>query len=270
MSDSDKSLRNKKSIFDDIDSLPDTPWPNSADRLVVHDERDWHNEADLSLRNWGDPWSLYGMAYREAADILVAQINDGSRSQDLLVYPIMFLYRQYLELTIKSLIKSAWRLLDKPEDNKLDSHDLIRYWSKCNALLEEVSPGASTKEKAYIHKLLKEFCKHDPMSYAFRYPESNLDKQGARTPTLPDLNKINLRNVKDVIANMAGLFNGAEAQIDHYLQIKADIAAEYRDGYLPNKNFRADLSGCQIKIVHFLRWVALCRTYNNISTICGF
>ena len=67
------------------------------------------------------------------------------------------------------------------------------------------------------------------MSYSFRYPESNPNKEGARARTLQHLEKINLRNVQDVIANMAGLFNGAEAQIDHYLQIKADLEAEFRN-----------------------------------------
>ena len=58
---------------------------------------------------WGDPWSVYADGYREAADIIVARINEGHRQQDALVYPVMFLCRQYLELAIKNLIRKSWK-----------------------------------------------------------------------------------------------------------------------------------------------------------------
>lgn len=47
-------------------------------------------------------------------------------------------------------------------------------------------------------------------------------------PTLQNLDQINLRNVHDVIANVAGFLGGAEMQIDSYLDTKVDMGAEYR------------------------------------------
>ncbi|MET3495105.1 hypothetical protein ABIC90_002148 [Variovorax boronicumulans] len=46
----------------------------------------------------------------------------------ILVYPVMFLYRQSLELSIKNLIELAWRLLDKEETSDPGSHNLEVLW----------------------------------------------------------------------------------------------------------------------------------------------
>lgn len=204
------------------------PWPKAEDRLVTRGDPDWHNSVMLHPR-WSEPWSVYTDGYREAADIIVARINEGHRQQDSLVYPVMFLYRQYLELAIKNLIRKSWKLLGRDSTDDLGLHDIKKYWGMCRALLEEISPGESTAELGHVERLVDEFCQHDPNSFAFRYPESKPDgKTGVSQPTLQNLDQINLRNVHDVIANVAGLLSGADMQIDSYLDTQADMEAEYR------------------------------------------
>lgn len=102
------------------------PWPREDDRLVAQGDPGWRNEVIL-MHGWGDRWSVYTEGYKAAADIVVDRIKRGQGHQDFLVYPVMFLYRQYLELIAKNLIRNAWALLDEDEIDDLGSHDLRRY-----------------------------------------------------------------------------------------------------------------------------------------------
>jgi hypothetical protein len=199
--------------------------PGREDELFVASGSDWWNTAHINHGS-GDRWSVYANGYKDAADIVVDRINETQRHQDFLVYPVMYLYRQYLELMIKNLIRHAWMLLDEQEHDPLDSHDIKRYWTMCCKLLDRVSPDDSTTELRHIGRLIEEFCMHDPSSFAFRYPVSKPDKQsGKRRPNLTALKQVNLRNVQEVMRKIDGLLAGAEAQIDHYLDLKADMIA---------------------------------------------
>ncbi len=218
----------EESLFDPDDVLP---WPKATDRLVTKGDPDWQNRAMLMHGVPGDRWVLYADGYKEAADIVVDRIMDGYGHQDFLVYPVMFLYRQYLELMIKNLIRNSWSLLDEDENDDLGRHDLRRYWRLCCKLLERVAPGDSTAELNYVGKLIDEFCDHDPQSFAFRYPETKPDKKTSeRARTLQALDSINLRNVREVLANVAGLLGAIDASLDHQLSLKADMYANCGPG----------------------------------------
>lgn len=89
---------------------PVTP-PTPGVKLFT-DAVDWQNNACTSGGWIIDPWDLYADGYREAADHLVERIVEGqSLTLDTIVYPIVFLYRQYLELRLKQLIPLSGRLL---------------------------------------------------------------------------------------------------------------------------------------------------------------
>jgi len=203
------------------------PWPRAGDRLVTKDEPDWHNKAML-LHEWGDRWSVYATGYKQAADIAVDRIKAGYGGQDLLVYPIMFMYRHSLELSIKNLIQLAWQLLNKEASNDLGSHNLVTLWRICRPLLEEAAPGDSTIELGHVGVLIDEFCRYDAGSYAFRYPVTKPDpKTKQRTPTLQGIDEINLRNVQKVIGNVSALLMAAASMLAVHLQHNADMEAQY-------------------------------------------
>ena len=212
------------------DSMPPLdPWselleapglPSPEDRLFTSQE-DWWNNACL---NWcHDGWGLYASGYKEAADLLVQTVEQRSASQDTLVYPVLFLYRQYLELQIKDLIRQARRLQDVEGDFP-KHHRIAELWAICHKLLSEVSPDDSVDELKEIARLIGEFSAIDPSSMAFRYPE---DKDGS--PSLPGISHINLRNVREVITKIDNILTGASCQIGEYLQYKFEMEREYRN-----------------------------------------
>src|SRR3989338_10138071 len=102
-------MSNAKSVFDPEEFLQ-IPSPPSADDRLFTTQEDWWNNACL---NWcHDGWSLYASGYKDAADFLVQRTEETKVGQDSLVYPVLFLYRQYLELEIKDLIRVAKKLQD--------------------------------------------------------------------------------------------------------------------------------------------------------------
>jgi hypothetical protein len=67
----------------------------SGSDVFTGDGHDWHNRAQLNFTHYV-PWHAYVAGYKEAADRLVAGIAEGQHGQDMLVFPILFLYRHYL------------------------------------------------------------------------------------------------------------------------------------------------------------------------------
>lgn len=191
-----------------------SPLPEEYDELFTSED-DWWNNACLNFVQ--DGWGMYAIGYKEAADVLVKHVNDERRYQDVLIYPIVFLYRQYLELAIKDLIRHGRRLLDIYEPFP-KTHRINTLWNICSALLSKISPGDSEREIKEIGRLLEEFCKVDPTSEAFRYPE---DKNGH--PSLPGIRHINIRNISEVINKISVILVGADAQIDEYLSFKQEM-----------------------------------------------
>ena len=190
------------------------PVPSAEDRLFLTAE-DWWNNACLNFLS--DGWSLYAIGYKDAADILVSQVEQKKSHQDTLMYPIIFLYRQYLELEIKDLIRDARKLLNINEPFP-QIHAIDRLWGICSDLLNQVSPGDSEDAIRHIKRLIDEFCIVDPMATAFRYPE---DRQGK--PSLPEMSAVNLRNIKEVIGKISVILDGAGAMIHEYRSIKMDM-----------------------------------------------
>lgn len=213
-------MSNDKSKFDPDNFIHSIKFPEASDRLFVS-ASDWRNNARLDW-SW-DKWSAYAEGYKEAAGILVKQIEACARGavQDTLVYPIVFLYRQYIELAIKALLKDARRLQDIEKEFPTH-HRIYELWLDCRGLLKDICPGDSEKELDQITRLIKEFSSIDPDSFAFRYPE---DKKGK--PSIDGLTHINLRVLRETMEGISNLLSGAHDQISDYLAYKADMRAEH-------------------------------------------
>ena len=82
-------------------------------------------------------WTTYIYGYKQAGDILVHYLKTAAMHKNLLVFPIVFLYRQCLELYLKRIIRDGNALLDdKPNFPK--KHDLKMLWAVCKTIIEKV------------------------------------------------------------------------------------------------------------------------------------
>ena len=90
----------------DFEALLNQPfrWPKAGDQLFQVSP-DWDGNACVAAH----PHSRMVMmmsGYKRGADLMVAQAVQSRPDRDSLVFPIIFNYRQYLELSLKYLISS--------------------------------------------------------------------------------------------------------------------------------------------------------------------
>jgi hypothetical protein len=206
-----------------MDDENNLPRPQKGDLLFAVDDDWWHNAC---LNFLGKDWGLYATGYKQAGDILVEHVKGTRRHQDSLIYPIAFLYRQYLELRLKQLIEYGHEILDHPTGFP-KHHHLDELWSECKSILKEIEPTIPTHDLEAVDEAIIQFCAVDPTSEGFRYP---LNKESE--PSLPDdLRYINIRNLTEVMDRIASFFEAVVMMISHYRDIKREMEAAYRDAY---------------------------------------
>jgi hypothetical protein len=209
---------------DDDFGFEPLPWPAVGEKLFVDDAPDWHNNA--SLHDMGASWRRYAEGYRRGAALLVEYVNKGNRDQDFLVFPIVFCYRQYLELQMKHLVLEGSRLLDLDEELQ-KSHNLAQLWRTCRSILERVAPDEPKEQLDAVTEGIEQLSAIDPLSDTFRYP---VDRKGA--PSLPEgaPQIFNLSHFSAQVEKLGNLLNGASEQISVYLDYKHEMAQEYGPG----------------------------------------
>ena len=175
----------------------------------------WHNQ-DVNVK-----WSAYADGYKEAGDVLVEYVKENRFKADLLVYPVIFNYRHYLELRLKELIIKGRKLYDV-EEALTTNHNLSWLWKECRTILERVWPEGDKTDLDKIESGINEFYGVDPTSYSFRYP---VRKDGQET--IPDLTYINLVHLSDKMNEIGELLDGASCGISEYLSQKGEMYRDY-------------------------------------------
>lgn len=161
-------------------------------------------------------WEMYVSAYKTAADMLSDHVIKDAVLGNSLIYPICFLYRQYLELRLKKLIISGRALLDDRTDPQ-HVHNLETLWRSCRAILEQVFPNESTDAQQVVEDCIREFSRVDPQSMGFRYPAA---KDGQPTLGELKLSHVCIQNLKHVMERMSGFLEGATGAVIDYLDAK--------------------------------------------------
>jgi hypothetical protein len=166
-------------------------FPGPGDRLFDSVQAAPSNPSDFDR---GQAWYDYINGYKDAADALLKHAD--ATNVRKLGYPIVFLYRQHLELSLKSLVRDCSDFLGEsaPQTNH---HDLGRLWTTCQGFIARISPGASDNDEMHhVTRLLNDFCDIDRRSDAFRFPE---DKAGQLHPSAD----VDLQVMKDAIDKIA-------------------------------------------------------------------
>ena len=200
--------------------MSEIPYPEKGDILFKGDS-DIALNADIS--HWNKDLHGYAKGYKEGADYIVKGVIENPRSVafniSYLVFPIVFLYRQYLELRLKEIILLGTRLKGKPEGFP-KHHRIDELWAHARPHIEEVSLKGLHEELDATEKLVKEFGALDPDGMAFRYP---VDPKGKMH--LPEWTVINLRRLGDTMQKIGNLLDGAS----ECLYIGLQQVNEFRD-----------------------------------------
>lgn len=154
----------------------------------------------------------YIQAYRESAHILFDRVDETGREQDFVVYPLGFLWRQYVELSLKHLTVEAARLVGR-DRRWPHGHDLAYLWYELQPLLAEAVPDESERDVANVARVIIQLAELDERSNAFRY---QADAQGRET--LKEVGTLNLRRFNDAMRNVAAYLDSAGDVIGETLQ----------------------------------------------------
>jgi hypothetical protein len=142
--------------------------------------------------------------YKTAGDVLVQHLAQHGRN-DALVYPILFGYRQYLELRIKALVVLVNRC-EYLEETYKRIHDLHGLWNSIRSRLWENLQDDDQAPFQIVEGAIGAFQSLDPKSDGFRFPSDI--KQF-------NVDLLNMREVMDRVATfLDSLSDSRHAELD--------------------------------------------------------
>ena len=208
------------------DLLLGPPPPRKGDILFRTDPSDVRTNA--SLHSPGSEF-FYAKGYRTAARLLTEQVIETGIDKNVLVFPILYLYRHHIELILKHLTAVGAYLLDKElskdETDKLSKHRLDWLWNNFRPILEKVCKEVGwkppTKEDIEgIHSYIRQMTDADPEGQGSRYAAS---KKGE--PSMPHLTNFNIRVFADGMERLGNFLEGLDAGFAAMEGFKNDMQA---------------------------------------------
>lgn len=152
----------------------------TAGSLFAPPPSDQYHEQMACVGTNGGPYAFddFAFGYFDAARRLRDSIDEDDSLIDVLLYPLAFLYRQGMELSIKHLIYFLSPCYGGAAP-KL-THSLVDNWKTVRGLLERHAADNPYQELAPaqlngVELLIRDFEDFDPNSFVFRYPK---DKAG--------------------------------------------------------------------------------------------
>jgi hypothetical protein len=137
---------------------------------------------------------------------MVASATDNRQMRDFLVFPIIFNYRQFLELSLKYQLATYGPAVGiEPNWN---THFLDRLWGEFLEMLERYRSEDPDEADPVVSEIILEFAKIDPASYSYRYP---LDRHGNLVPVA--YRDLHLPTLADVMEAVAGYFTGCDGYL---------------------------------------------------------
>jgi hypothetical protein len=143
------------------------PWPQAGDKAFQEGPRACYMGTQ---RDGPNELGMIADGYKKASDILVQHLGQHGRN-DALVYPILFGYRQYLELRIKALVVIVNRC-EYLEDTYKWIHELDKLWNPIRSRLWESLRFDDQVPFQIVECVIEEFQSLDPKSYGFRFPSA--------------------------------------------------------------------------------------------------
>ena len=149
-----------------------------------------------------DNFLMNASAYKDAGDKLIDSLENNGR-HDTLAVPILFCYRQYIELKLKHVIDltNAYRgITDKPPR----IHNLRKLWDTMMSGIEGDIDDGELNTFLIVEEIIMQFHSVDSDSFVFRY----LDE-------VPPFYQVDLGNLRDVMDGLANFLDGLSDQWDY-------------------------------------------------------
>jgi hypothetical protein len=183
-------------------------WPSVSDKTFV--------EAGPFRGAWAAKATderLYRMikGFHEAGDLLVFESNAQPRRALNLLFPLIFSYRQSLELRLKYLIMAYGPMASESPDFR--KHGLRELFAKCKRIILFFSSNLSDSDNEALDAVearIAEFDAIDPGSDAFRFAH---DPKGQ--PIKLGVTEVDLPNLQKVVSSIHNFLECVDFQLQH-------------------------------------------------------
>jgi hypothetical protein len=175
----------------------------------------WH---DAIINVYHPSWTAYAEGYRLAADRLAGIALENRGERDFLIYPVLFLYRQFLELSLKEIVGYAEELVELDAVKRPTGHKLEGLWTRFHIAMSKVSDSSVDEEIEVIKSAVMQFATVDPTSQAFRYPTDQ-----AGDPVRHQFERINLPSLRKEMANAAKALDMVGAGLSAFVDLQRDM-----------------------------------------------
>ena len=195
------------------ESNPDLPehWPRSGDQFFV--QTSWGLDANLSTFR-GERLYRMKKGFMTSADMLVSQSEENTHERSNLVWPIVFCYRQYIELALKDMIAAHGSEVVPQINPNWVGHALLPLWKSYKKLIEATLVETNIDELSEIAAVevhIKVFDQIDVGSYTFRYPT---DTKGNQID-IP-MNSIDLCHLRNLMEGIYLYLDATESVLDEH------------------------------------------------------
>jgi hypothetical protein len=182
------------------DNPGDTRWPAKGDRLFRPGQDAW------PATSLGEREYRLALGYKLAGDHLVYNFLGNHRDYDNLIYPILFCYRHYIELTLKEAARKygPWVGVMLPQKG---NHRLPELWELFVKIATAFGNDPKYEAAVAVGSCVAELAKVDPdNAVAFRYA-----RQNGTDKLIPlEFGTIDLNNLQEVMDGIANFFECAE------------------------------------------------------------
>ncbi len=200
-----RTYQNVLGLSDDVLS-EEFRWPRPGDKAFRTND-DYQANAPLEKHGHAR-LVLMADGYKMGADAMVAEALGDTYKSATLVFPILFNYRHFIELSIKYTLATYGRAVGiKPIWN---THDLIPLWNRLLEVFDAYGTEDPDDGDPIVGEIVGEFAKLDPDSFAHRYPVDTKGKLIELT-----MEEIDLETLRDVMGAVDNFFTGVDGYLDY-------------------------------------------------------
>lgn len=129
-------------------------------------------------------WCIYADGFRRAAELLIENVTT-TYEINTVIFPIIFLYRQYTELVLKEIIGYG-QYLSQHHDVRQGGHDLNNLWLAAKSYIQKHCTEVDNDELTQVENIIFDLYKLDTTSEASRYPViKQKSSSGKRSASFP-------------------------------------------------------------------------------------
>jgi hypothetical protein len=172
------------------------------------------------------------MGFKTGAQELVEAVQIDKQPADVLVFPIVFNYRHYVELILKVIVRYASSCGDIESEAKvepaLERHDLARLWNLVSEALGKVDERPGDAELNRAGERIAELHRHDPSSFDYRYTRTKKGEKRKRPGGLALLDLVQFREGMDDLAyTLDGVWDMYARRWDWVCEMRAASGDDY-------------------------------------------